>query len=453
MEPPEGKTPGTSRPASVSTKLERVAELARQTPKMVFTTLAHHIDIDFLREAHRLTRKDGAVGVDGQTAESYEKDLEANLQSLLERFKSGRYQAPPVRRVYIPKADGSKTRPIGIPTFEDQILQRAVCMLLEAVYEQDFLPCSYGFRPGRSAHQALDRLWRTLMKVQGGVVLELDIQKFFDTLDPGHLRGFLDQRVRDGVLRRTIDKWLAAGVLEDGSVRRPEMGSPQGGVVSPILSNVYLHEVLDRWFANDVKPRLCGEATLIRYADDAVLVFEREEDARRVLDVLAKRFARYGLTLHPEKTRLVRFQRPPGPKGPARGDSPGTFDFLGFTHYWGKSLRGNGVVKRKTARTRLARALKSIGLWLRQRRHLGVVEQFLALARKLEGHYGYYGITGNTDALQGFRYHVVRLWRKWLGRRSQRAELNWLTFHQFLARFPLPSVRIVHSALQHAVSP
>lgn len=453
MEPPEGKTTGTSRPRSVSTKLERVAKLAREAPTMVFTTLAHHIDIDFLREAHRLTRKDGATGVDGQTAESYEKELEGNLQSLLERFKSGRYHAPPVRRIYIPKADGSKTRPIGIPTFEDKILQRAVCMILEAVYEQDFLPCSYGFRPGRSAHQALDRLWRTLMKVNGGVVLELDIQKFFDTLDPGHLRDFLDRRVRDGVVRRTIDKWLAAGVLEDGSVRRSEMGSPQGGVVSPILSNVYLHEVLDRWFEEEVKPRLKGQATLIRYADDAVLIFEKEEDAKRVMDVLAKRFARYGLTLHPEKTRLVRFERPRGPKGPDGGESPGTFDFLGFTHYWGKSLRENWVVKRKTARARQARALKSVGTWLRRNLHLKIVDQFVALGRKLIGHYGYYGITGNTLALQRFRYHVVRLWRHWLGRRNQQGPLNWFTFNQFLARFPLPAVRIVHSALRPSVSP
>ena len=223
-----------------------------------------------------------------------------------------------------------------------------------------------------------------------------------------------------------------------------------GGEISPILSNIYLHEVLDRWFEEEGKPRMCGEATLIRYADDAVLVFEREEDAQRVMEVLAKRFARYGLTLHPEKTRLVRFQRP---EGPPRGRAPGTFDFLGFTHYWGKSRGGNGVVKRKTARTRMARALKSVGLWLRQKLHLGVVDQFLALTRKLEGHYGYYGITGNSDALQSFRYQVVRLWRKWLGRRSQRAKLNWLTFNQFLARFPLPSVRIVHSAYRHVVSP
>jgi group II intron reverse transcriptase/maturase len=258
---------------------------------MVFTTLAHHIDMDFLGEAYRRTRKDGAAGVDGQTAADYAGKLEENLRSLLERFKSGRYEAPPVRRVHIPKGDGTKTRPIGIPTFEDKVLQRAVTMVLEAVYEQDFLDCSYGFRPNRSAHEALQTLWEGTMEMHGGWVLEMDIQGFFDSLDHQHLRGFLDQRVRDGVLRRAIDKWLKAGVLEDGAVVHKEGGTPQGGVVSPLLANVYLHEVLDRWFEADVKPRLKGRGFLIRYADDAVMVFSLESDARKVMTVLAKRFA------------------------------------------------------------------------------------------------------------------------------------------------------------------
>src|SRR5215468_9243455 len=302
---------GASEPVDVSTKRQRIAELARQSPEMGFTSLAHFIDIDWLREAYRRTRKDGAVGMDGQSGEDYAVDLESNLRSLLERAKSGTYQAPPVRRVRIPKAgSATETRPLGIPTFEDQVLQRAVVMVLEAIYEQDFKDCSYGFRPGRSAHQALESLWQQTMAMGGGWIVDVDIRKFFDTIDHGHLRELLKRRARDGVLLRLIGKWLNAGVLEDGCVTHPEAGSPQGGVVSPLLANAYLHEVLDTWFEQTVKPRLKGRAYLIRYADDAVLVFEQEGDARRVQEVLPKRFGKYGLALHPEKTRLVRFQRP-----------------------------------------------------------------------------------------------------------------------------------------------
>jgi len=451
MEPFEGKTPGTLGPISVSTRLRRIAELARKAPKMVFTTLAHHIDIDLLRVAHGRTRKDGAAGVDGQTAEEYARDLEGNLRSLLERFKSGRYQAPPVKRVHIPKGEG-QTRPIGMPTFEDKVLQRAVAMILEAVYEQDFLGSSYGFRPGRSAHQALEALRQGLMDMRGGVVLELDIQKFFDTLDHGHLRNFLDQRVRDGVLRRAIDKWLSAGVLEEGCVVYPESGSPQGGVISPILSNIYLHEVLDRWFEGVVKPHLRSKAFLVRYADDAVIAFVDETDAKRVLDALPKRFGKYGLTLHPEKTRLVRFRRP-ALFSRGRKNRPESFDFLGFTHHWAKSWRGVWVVKRRTARSRMARALKAVDAWMRQHRHLSLDKQREVLAQKLQGHYSYYGITNNGRALGVFRYHVLRLWRYWLGRRSQRHRLTWENFHRLLKRYPLPLPRVVHSAYRSAANP
>ncbi|MGH7286852.1 MAG: group II intron reverse transcriptase/maturase, partial [Myxococcota bacterium] len=299
-------------------------------PQTALTTLAHAIDLDLLEEAYRRTRKDGAVGVDGQTAAAYAENLEANLRALLERAKSGTYRAPPVRRVHIPKAGGSKMRPIGIPTFEDKVLQRAVAMVLEAVYEQDFRDCSYGFRPRRSAHQALEALRQGLMDVGGGFVLELDIERFFDALDHQKLREILRQRVRDGVLLRLIGKWLDAGVLEEGSLVHPETGTPQGGVISPLLANVFLDMVLDVWFEDVVRPRLRGRALLVRYADDAVMVFSSEEDARRVWKVLSRRFAKFGLSLHPEKTRLLRFGRP-SPRDPR----PETFDFLGFTHYWG----------------------------------------------------------------------------------------------------------------------
>lgn len=446
MELLEGKMAGTSRPKTVSTRLQQIAQLAGQAPAMVLTTLAHHIDIDLLREAYRRTRKDGAVGVDGQTAAEYEENLEANLQSLLDRFKSGTYRAPPVRRVHIPKAgDPTKTRPIGIPTFEDKVLQRAVAMVLEAVYEQDFLDCSYGFRPGRSPHGALEALWAGLMAMGGGTVVELDIRSYFDTIEPKHLRSFLDQRVRDGVLRRTIDKWLKAGVMEDGCVTHPETGTPQGGVISPLLANIYLHEVLDRWFEQTVKPRMKGPALLIRFADDAVMVFASERDARRVLAVLPKRFAKFGLTLHPEKTRLVTFDRPPyrasGRQG-ARPTAPGSFSFLGFTHYWARSRRGYWVVKRKTESKRLSRALKAVAEWCRRNRHKPVWWQARQLAAKLRGHFAYYGLPTNGRALQAFRYAVVRIWRKWLGRRSQRARLRWDRFNQLLERYPLPLARI-----------
>ena len=282
--------PGTPSPDPISTKLERIATLARHRPALVLTSLAHHIDVALLREAYRRIRKDGAVGVDGQTAAAYAANLETNLQTLLDRFKAGTYHAPPVRRVHIAKGRSGKTRPIGIPTFEDKILQRAVAMVLEAVYEQDFLPCSYGFRPGRSAHQALQILWEALTEMHGGWVLEVDIQSFFDTLDHERLRLMLDQRVRDGVLRRTINKWLKAGVLEAGAVRHPTTGTPQGGVISPLLANIYLHEVLDQWFETVVKPRMQGRAQLIRYADDIVILFSLEHDARRVLAVLSQAF-------------------------------------------------------------------------------------------------------------------------------------------------------------------
>jgi group II intron reverse transcriptase/maturase len=434
----------TSGSQTVLTKQLRIARLAVEAPTMVFTTLAHHIDMDWLREAYRRTRKDGAVGVDGQTAQEYAVNLEENLGSLLERFKSGRYVAPPVRRVHIPKGDGNQTRPIGIPAFEDKVLQRAVVMVLEAVYEQDFLPCSFGFRPGRSAHQALEVFRDQTMKMRGGWVLEIDIRKFFDTLGHEHLREIIRHRIGDGVLLRTIGKWLNAGVQEAGCLTYPDEGSPQGGVISPILANAYLHEVLDTWFERTVKARLKGPAFMTRYADDAVLVFQEESDARRVLDVLPKRFGKYGLTLHPEKTRLVQFRRPEriGKNNP--GDAPGTFDLLGFTHFWAVSQKGNWVVKRKTASDRLTRALKSVSAWCRRNRHLPIKEQWQALRRKLNGHYGYYGIIGNSQALVRFGFLVERVWWKWLCRRSQRAYLSWKVFARLLAHypFPAPTVRI-----------
>jgi group II intron reverse transcriptase/maturase len=438
---------GTSTPASISTKLERIAKLAKQMPGAPLRTLAHHIDIEWLREAYRRTRKDGAVGVDGQTAAEYAAQLEGNLRSLLDRAKSGdHYRAPPVRRVHIPKGDGSKTRPIGIPTFEDKVLQRAVAMVLEAVYEQDFLACSYGFRPGRGAHDALQAVWEQTMSMDGGWVLEADIEGFFDAIDHARLREVLQKRVSDGVLLRLIGKWLNAGVMEEGAIYHPDSGTPQGGVISPLLANVFLHEVLDLWFEREVKPRLKGRASLVRYADDFVIVFALEQDARRVEEVLGKRFAKYGLRLHPEKTRLVRFERPPRGRKPERHERPETFDLLGFTLHWGKSRKGNWVVQRKTMSSRLTRARHRISMWCRDHRHLPISEQHVALSRKLRGHDAYYGVTGNYRRLELLRLWLRRDWLKWLRRRSRAAaRQNWEWMEGVLKRYPLPVPTIVHS--------
>jgi group II intron reverse transcriptase/maturase len=456
MEPLEGKMPGTSSSDSISTKLQRIAELARKSPGMVITTLAHHIDMEVLKAAYRRTRKDAAAGIDGQTAATYAENLEENLNSLLERLKTGSYKAPAVRRIYIPKADGRRKRAIGIPTFEDKVLQRAVAMVLEAVYEQDFHECSYGFRPGRSAHEALEALWQALMNINGGWVLEVDIQDFFDTLDHHQLHAILDQRVRDGVIRRAIGKWLKAGVLEDGQHHRSEQGTPQGGVVSPLLANIFLNEVMDRWFEETVRPRLRSDSRLFRFADDMVIVFIRKEDAQKVLEVLPKRFEKYGLRLHPEKTRLFKFQKP-GSGGnaspPYGGRWPETFDFLGFRHYWGLSKRRLWVVKRKTATDRFSKAVKAVALWCKRNRDLKISVQHKMLCRKIQGHYQYYGITFNADALNRFLFAVRRVWAKWLSRRSHRSSLTWETFNHLLQDYPLPRPRVVHSAISRAAKP
>jgi RNA-directed DNA polymerase len=429
---------------TISTKLERIAKLAKDAPGMAFQTLAHHIDIDWLHEAYRRTRKDGALGVDGQSAQEYAANLEENLRSLLDRAKSGTYRAPPVRRVHIPKGSGSETRPLGIPTFEDKVLQRAVAMALEPVYEQDFLDCSYGFRPGRSAHQALNALYDQTTQMGGGWVLEIDIRKYFDALDHGHLREVLRRRVHDGVLLRLIGKWLNAGVLEDGGITHPSTGAPQGGVISPLLANIFLHEVLDVWFDREVKPRLSGRAHLFRYADDGVFLFANEADARRVYEVLPKRFGKYGLTLHPEKTRLVEFRRPK--RRPSKSDDddpgPGSFDLLGFTHYWGVSRSGSWAVMRKTAKDRFRRALARVAQWCKVHRHDDIRVQQRALAQKLRGHYGYFGIAGNSDAITRFCRQVKGVWRAWLNRRSQHGPMTWTRMCRLLKRLVLPTPRV-----------
>jgi len=434
-----GNTGDALESGNVRTKQQRIAELAEQMPEAGFTSLAYHIDLEWLRAAYKGVRKKGAAGVDNVTAEEYEKDLEGNLRSLLERFKSGRYYAPPVKRVYIPKGDG-KMRPIGIPALEDKILQRAVVMVLQPLYEADFLDVSYGFRPGRSAHDALEALWKAAMDMGGCWVLEVDIKSYFDTVEHCFLREFVRKRVRDGVILRTIGKWLKAGVMEDGAIHYPDEGTPQGGVVSPLLSNIYLHEVLDTWFEQEVRPRLHGKAELIRFADDYVILCTTERDAQRIEAVLPKRFGKYGLSIHEEKTRLLDFHRPTG--GSKKSE---TFVFLGFTHYWGKSRKGTWVIKRKTAKKKLKAAIRRVYVWCKANRHDPVEEQWRSLSRKLMGHYQFYGITCNWRSLSSFHEAVKRSWRKWLDRRSRNKDMPWERFERLLKRYPLPRSRITHS--------
>ena len=426
---------------NISPKLVQIANQAREI-QAPLTTLMHHVDLDWMREAYRRTRKDGALGIDGQSAAEYGQNLDENLQSLLGRAKSGQYRAPPVRRVYIPKTDGGQ-RPLGIPTFEDKVLQRATAMVLEPIYELRFSSCSYGFRPGRSARQAIDTLYSAMVEMRGGWVIELDIRKHFDTIDHRQLQEVVRKRIGDGVILRLIGKWLNAGYMEAGVYARNDAGTPReqhnAGVISPLLANIYLHEVLDAWYEQDVCPRLRGKSTLVRYADDAVALFEEEADARRVMQVLPKRFNRYGLALHPDKTRLVPFQRP-NPTEKREGGQRNTrssFDFLGFTILWAKSYRGHWALLTRTAKDRFQRTLTTIAQWCKLHRHAKVGEQQKALNAKLRGHYGYFDRSGNRSRLWGLLYRVTRIWHGWLCRRSQRARLSWEKMNRLLRRTPL----------------
>ena len=423
---------------------------------MAFTNLAHHIDIDWLLKAYAQTRKDGAVGVDGQTADEYEVNLMGNLQDLLDRAKSGTYVAPPVRRVHIPKAGSpDETRPLGIPTFEDKILQRAVLMVLEPVYETDFLDVSHGFRPGRGAHGALDSLWKQAMKHGRRLDRGRRSSKILRHDRPWPSTGVPQAsgaRWCDPAPDRQMAQRWGAG--RRGPSRPPKHGTPQGGVISPLLANIFLHYVLDEWFEQEVRPRLKGEAFLIRYADDFVIGVAREDDARRIMDVLPKRMSKYGLTVHPEKTRLVRFH-------PADADdsdttertptAPRTFDFLGFTHYWGRSRQGGWVVKRKTAKGRLKRALQALSEWCRENRHRPIAEQHQKLKQKLQGHYGV--LRDHRQLLQPPELpggDAGRIWRRWLSRRRRGGRCRGRTSSAWSSGTVSRRPRVVHGLLSRA---
>lgn len=424
----------------MSPQLLKVAERAKQEPDGQFHSLAHLIGVLALLRAYHRQRKDAAVGVDGITKEDYGQDLLSNVQDLHERLKTKRYRHQPIRRVHIPK-DNGQTRPLGISAFEDKLVQDAVREVLQAVYEQDFLDCSYGFRPGRSAHDAVRALHQIADRGVMNWVLEADIQSFFDNVDRTALRTMLQERVADGSLLRLVGKCLHVGVLDGEEFSTPDTGTAQGSILSPLLGNIYLHYVLDLWFTQEVQPRLRGQACLIRYADDFVICFEHREDAERVREVLPQRMQRYGLTLHPDKTRLLPFQRPEQEQQSGKG--PATFDFLGFTLYWRRTRWGRWRLACKTRQARLGRAIKAVYAWCRDQRHEAVKAQHAGLRSRLQGHYNYFGVNGNLKSLACLLWHASRAWYKWLNRRSQRTRWKWERFRDLLRDFPLPNPRVI----------
>lgn len=422
----------------MSPGLVRVAEAAQRNPGRLLS-LAHHIDVDALRRAYYRIRANAAVGVDGVTKEDYGENLEPNLRDLHQRLKSMSYRHQVIMRAHIDKG-GGKTRPIGISAFEDKVVQDSLRELLGAIYEQDFLDCSYGFRPGRSAHDALQALNGAVHRGEVNVVLEADIVSFFDRIDRPKLKQLLEQRLADKSLLRLIGKCLHVGVLEGGVETSPELGTVQGSTLSPMLANVYLHHVLDVWFEKDVKPALKGKTILVRYADDFIIGLERPEEAEHVLSLLRQRLAAFGLELHPDKSRLVNFRRPSAER--QHGKGPGTFDLLGFTHYWRRSRRGRWYMATKTLRSRQRRAIVAVYDWCRRHRHQSVPAQHNALRRKLNGHYNYFNVRGNSAAIGRLAYHARRAWYKWLRRRSQRSRLNWDRFNDLLRDFPLSAPKV-----------
>lgn len=425
----EGMSPG----------LLKVMERAKRDPQVRFTSVAHLLDEQALKRAYDRLRKDAAVGMDGITKEQYGQELERHVSDLHERMRTMRYRHQPIRRVHIPKEKG-KTRPLGISCVEDKVVQGALSEVLEALYEPVFFDGSFGFRRGRSAHDALRALDRVLQG-EVGWILEADIASFFDSIDRTMLMEMLRERVVDQPFLRLIGKCLHVGILDGEEYTAPDVGTVQGSVLSPMLGNIYLHHVLDVWFERDVRPRLQGQAHLIRYADDFVIAFEKEEDAKRVMAVLPQRFGRFGLTLHPDKTRVVPMGRPPSDH--PKGKGPATLDFLGFTLYWRRSRAGRWVPSFKTRRARLQRALQAVADECRRHRHKPVKEQHAGLKRRLVGHFNYFGVNGNIRSLRKLVHGAERLWRKWLRRRSQRTRLTWERFKATVLRaFPLPKPTI-----------
>jgi RNA-directed DNA polymerase len=444
----EGNTDSSTRPGrsaghDVPSGLDRVREVARRDKEARFTALLHHVDLDRLRAAYWAINPKAATGVDGVTWGAYGQDLEENLQDLLRRVHGGAYRARPSRRAYIPKTDG-RLRPLGIASLEDKILQRAVVEVLNAVYEEDFLGFSYGFRPGRSPHHALDALAVGVLRKKVNWVLDADIRDFFSKLDQAWLMRFLEHRIADRRVLRLIDKWLSAGVIEKGRWSDTPEGAPQGASASPLLANVYLHYVFDRWVRQWRRRHARGDMIVTRFADDFIVGFEHRGDAKQFLHDLRERFAKFGLELHPDKTRLVEFGRFAAQRRAARGlGKPETFDFLGFTHICGKGRKGQFWLKRITISKRLRAKLKQVKDQLKRRRHLPIPLQGEWLASVVRGHLAYYAVPGNSRAISAFRRQVGRHWLQALRRRSQRHRLTWKRMERLLARW-LPPARISH---------
>lgn len=404
----------------VSTVELQIAERAKKYKGEALHNLHHYIDVDMLYEAYNGLNKRSASGVDKVTWKEYGEGLTERLTSLEDDFKSGVYRAPCVRRVYIQK-DKHSQRPLGIPTIEDKVLQAGVCKVIEPIYEEDFKDSSYGFRPNRSAHQAVEQLFRKVSFENMHYIIDADIQNYFGSISHELLCEFLDKRVKDGVIRKMINKWLKAGVLESGNVSYPKEGTPQGGVISPLLANIYLHYVLDEWFSEQIQPLLKGKSFIIRYADDFILGFSDKTDAERVMKVLPKRFAKYKLTLHPEKTKLLDLNNP-------RSGSGRSFDFLGFTHYLGKSRKGKQVLKHKTSTKRLSRAISRMNDFIKNNRHIKLKELIAEINLKLRGYYAYYGITFNFKGISLYYAEVRRCLLKWLRRRGGKTKWKWETY-------------------------
>lgn len=415
------------------TSLMRIKMLADADPDLVFVSLAHRIDMSLLEKSFRQLRKNESTGVDRITAKVYAVNLDKNLYNLYQRLKRGQYVASPVKRIWLDKEDG-KIRPIGIPALEDKIVQKAVATLMGIVYEPIFHDFSHGFRPGRSQHGALSELREKCRSLNINWILSADISGLFDNIDHTLLR------VNDGGIIRLIGKWLKAGVAEGDEIVYPEKGTPQGGVVSPVLSNVFLHYVLDDWYVKEVEPCMKGECFLIRFADDFIMGFELESDAKRLMEVLPKRFNRFKLELHPDKTRLIPFGKPL-----QSGKPKGTFDFLGFTFYWGKSLKGYWVIKKQTARKRRNRFMRMLWKWCKESRHDPLRMQHETLCSKLRGFYQYFGVRSNFKVLEVVYEYAIKAWRHWLGKRHRDGRISHEKFRRTLMTYPLPLPRIVHN--------
>ena len=424
-------------------RLELIAAQAREYPDMAFTTLAHHLDVPFLERAFDRLNRNSAAGIDRVTWRQHEENLIPKLEDLHARLVNREYEPQPVVRRWIPKSNG-KLRPLGLPALEDKIVQRAVADLLESIYEQDFHEFSYGFRPGRSAHDALRDLRQGL---QSGIhyVIDCDISAFFDNLQHDELLEILRKRVKDGRVLELIESWLKAGIMDGKELVFPDKGSPQGSVISPLLANAYLHEVLDTWFVEVVTAHCRGKVVMYRYADDFVIGCELESDARRIMAAFPKRFGKYGLEINADKTRMISFRRPPrNYSRQTHGPKPGTFCFLVFTHYWGRTRKGWYTMKWKTDSRRLRRSVSTFWQWCRSNRHLPVEDQYKKLCAKLRGYYQYHGIPFNSEALRQVYFQVTRAWRYWFNRRGGRKKLDWPTFQRLMATFKLPLPRIVH---------